>query len=168
MPCPFSRQSARLHAGWSEKCWLGKSWSSRPLWPLCNTSVQNGNVDSLDYRIAVGFALCLRVPTEIKALLWLVLHTHRIVRDNPPPKAYSQTDKTDERREVEEAHRSEVICLRSHSRSVTEPSTRSLATSCQHDVHCLKLVYRISLRLKCSQSSAGLLPAAECCCAVEP
>lgn len=84
-------------AGWSEKCWLGKPWSSGSFWPLCNISVQNDNVDSLDYRIAVGFALCFRVPAEIKALLWLVLHAHCIVRDNPPPKACSQTDKRDER-----------------------------------------------------------------------
>lgn len=77
MSCLLCRQSARVHAEWSEKCRYHKYWSSSLYWPLCKTFVQSGNVDSMDYGIAAGFVLCLRVPTEIKALLWLVLHTHR-------------------------------------------------------------------------------------------
>lgn len=83
-----------------------------------------------------------------------------IVRGDPPPKARSQTDKTDERWEVEEERRSEVICLRSRSRSVTEPRIRRLATSCQQDVHCLKLRAEFLWGWN-ARSSAALLPAAE-------
>lgn len=53
-----------------------------------------------------------------------------------------------------------MICLRSHSRSVTEPRIRRLATSCQQDVHCLKLRAEFLWGWN-ARSSAGLLPAAE-------
>lgn len=145
-------------------CRCDKYCISGPFWPLCNTFVQSANVDRMDYRIAVGFVLCSESQQRLKLSCgWCCI---LIVRDGPPPKACSQTDKTDERREVEEPHRSEVICLRSHSRSVMEPRIRSLATSCQHDVHCLKLCTELLWGWN-AQSSGGLLPAAECSCAVE-
>lgn len=158
-------QSARVHAGWSEKCWCGKSWSSGPFWPLCNTFVQSGNGDSMDYGIAVGFVLCLRVPTEIKALLWLVLHTHRKRRCHSQSFQSNRQDrwKRGSRRGTQKWSDLPEVTQQVSDRAKNKKPCYFLPAWCPLP----KAMYRISLRLKCSQPSAGPLPAAECSCTVE-
>ena len=165
MSCLLCRQSARVYAGWSEKCWCGKSWSSGPFWPLCNIFVQSGNVDSMDYRTAAGFVLCLRVPTEIKALLWLVLHTHRKRRSPSQSLQSNRQDrwKTGSRRGTQKWSDLPEVTQQVSDRAKNKKPCYFLPAWCPLP----KAMYRISLRPKCSQSSARLLPAAERSCAVE-
>lgn len=66
MSCLLCGQSARVHAGWYQKCWCDKYCSSGPFWPLCNTFVQSANVDSMDCRIAVGFVPCSESQQRLK------------------------------------------------------------------------------------------------------
>lgn len=163
--CLLCRRSARVRAGWSKKCWRGRSWSSSPLWPLCNTFVQSGNVDSMDYGIAVGFVLFLRVPTEIKALLWLVLHTHRKRRSPSQSLQSNRQDrwKTGSRRGTQKWSDLPEVTQQVSDRAKNKKPCYFLPAWCPLP----KAMCRISLRLKCSESSAGPLPAAECSCAVE-
>lgn len=120
----------------------------------------------MDYRIAVGFVLCPRVPTEIKALLWLVLHTHRKRRSPSQSLQSNRQDrwKTGSRRGTQKWSDFPEVTQQVSDRVKNKKPCYFLPAWCPLP----KAMYRISLRLKCSQSSARPLPAAECSCTVEP
>lgn len=119
----------------------------------------------MDYRIAAGFVLCLRDPTEIKALLWLVLHTHR-KRWSPSQSLQSNRQdrwKMGSRRGTQKWSDLPEVTQQVSDRAKNKkpcyflPAWRPLP----------KAMYRIALRLKSSQSCAGPLTAAERSCSVK-